>query len=339
MSSQYKLPWHDPNWMKLAHEWIRFETARRAIQITGEVEQPHLYPWSTVLHVPTGEGKLYFKATAPETIYEVPLTKMLADWYPDCMPELVAVDSERGWMLMRDGGEQLRLSIRPSGDISPWEPVIALYGQVQAGAASHVQELLVAGVPDYRLGTVPSLYRGLLADEESLLVGQEKGLTIGEWQQLQDMTSRLEQLCLQLAGFGIPESINHGDFHDGNVLVRERRVTFIDWADACISHPFLSLRTFFVSIEIALKLDDYAPPTPEMSALLDRYLEQWQSFASLKELRSAYLISKPVASIVKAANWHLTISNIKDETLRGDYAWIVPELLREFVIYEKMLSN
>lgn len=339
MSSEHKLPWHDPNWMKLAHEWIQAETARHSIRVTGEIEQPHLYPWSTVLHVPTDEGKLFFKATAPETIYEVPLTKMLADLYPDCMPGLVAVDTGRGWMLMRDGGEQLRQSIRPTGDISPWGPVIALYGQVQADAADHIDALLAAGVPDYRLETVPSLYRELLADEQSLLIDQEKGLTTGEWRQIQGMTSRLEHLCLQLTGYGIPESINHGDFHDGNVLVRDGRVTFLDWADACISHPFMSLRTFFVSIEIALKLDDYAPPTPEMSALLDRYLEQWQSFASLAALRSAYLISRPVASIVKAANWHLTISNIGDTALRGKYAWIVPELFREFVVYEKMLPN
>ena len=278
MPNQHQVPWHDPGWMKQAQAWIRSETARQEIEITGGIEQPHLYPWSTVLHVPTRQGKLFFKATAPETIYETPLTKMLADWYPDCMPELVAVDPGRGWMLMRDGGEQLRHSIRPTGNISAWDPVISLYGQVQAGAASRVDEMLAARVPDYRLARVPSLYRELLADEESLLIGQEKGLTPGERQQLQEMAPRLDQLCRQLAGFGIPESINHGDFHDGNVLVREGRVTFLDWADACISHPFMSLRTFFVSIEIALKLDDYAPPTPEMSALLDRYLEQWRSF-------------------------------------------------------------
>ena len=216
------------------------------------------------------------------------------------------------------------------GKISPSD--IAIFSRQLA-------TMLAAGVPDYRLETVPSLYRELLADEQSLLIDQEKGLTTGEWRQIQGMTSRLEHLCLQLTGYGIPESINHGDFHDGNVLVRDGRVTFLDWADACISHPFMSLRTFFVSIEIALKLDDYAPPTPEMSALLDRYLEQWQSFASLTALRSAYLISRPVASIVKAANWHLTISNIGDTALRGKYAWIVPELFREFVVYEKMLPN
>ncbi|HSK66674.1 MAG TPA: phosphotransferase [Anaerolineales bacterium] len=338
MLNEFSLPWHDPAWMKQAHEWIHAEMSRRSIQVTGDIEQPHLYPWSTVLHVPTNEGKLFFKATAPETMFEVPLTYRLAEWFPDRMPELVGVDLERGWMLMRDGGVQLRQSIRPTQDIHPWKPVIRLFSELQAGAAEHVEELLAIGVPDYRLPILPDLYRQLLTDEKSLMISQEKGLTTTDWQILKGMATRFEQICGNLAAYGIPESINHGDFHDGNILVRDGRIAIIDWADACLSHPFMSLRTFFVSIEIALKLDDYVF-TPEMAALLDYYLEAWQDYGSIEHLRSAYQVSRPVASIVKAVNWHLTISNIRDETLRAEYAWIVPELFREFLYHESRLEE
>jgi hypothetical protein len=70
------------------------------------------------MRVPSSEGTLFFKATAPETVYEFALTQMLADWYPDCTPDLVAVDTVRGWMLMRDSGEQLRTPIRPTHKIN-----------------------------------------------------------------------------------------------------------------------------------------------------------------------------------------------------------------------------
>src|SRR6266508_2560009 len=104
MSNQSQLRWHDPAWQKQAHEWIRTESNRQSIQLTGEIEQPHAYAWSTVMRVPTDEGTLFFKAIASETVYESALTEKLAEWYPDCMPELIAVDAARGWMLMRDGG-------------------------------------------------------------------------------------------------------------------------------------------------------------------------------------------------------------------------------------------
>jgi aminoglycoside/choline kinase family phosphotransferase len=338
MINQTQLPWHDPAWIEQAHTWIRSETARLSIQLTGEIEQPHAYAWSTVLHVPTSAGKLYFKATAPETLHEIALTEKLAEWFPADLPELVAVDTARGWMLMRDGGEQLRASIRPTQDVRPWEPVIVKYAELQIGLAKHVEEILALGIPDHRLVVLPPLYKQLLREEESLMLGQEKGLTADEFNKLQKLTPRFEQICTDLATVGIPESLNHGDFHDGNVLLKNGRVTFFDWGDADVTHPFVSLRTFFVSMEIALKLDDYAPPTPEMTTLLHRYLEQWQGLASKEDLLKAYALSRPVASIVKTLAWHATISRMNAD-LRKEYAWIVPELLREFMVYEGMLKG
>jgi hypothetical protein len=337
MSTQPQILWRDPTWQKEAHEWIRAQAQRHSILINGEIEQPHVYPWSTVLRVPTNEGTLFFKATAAETIYESALTQKLAGWFTDCTPELLAVDTTRGWMLMRDGGETLRGSIRPTQDVTPWEPVITRYAELQIGLAEHISEILGLGIPDHRLAVLPALYTQLLTDEESLMIDQEKGLTSAEWQQLKGMTARFGQICTELASFEIPESLNHGDFHDGNVLLRDGRITFFDWGDASVTHPFVSLRTFFVSIENSLKLEDYSF-TPEMSTLLDRYLEPWQKFAPKEKLLTAYSLSKPVASIVKALAWYQTISRL-DGSLREEYAWIVPEVLREFLYHEKMLSS
>lgn len=337
MEHQPKLLWEQPKWQKQVHDWIRAEAARQSIHITGEIEQPHMYAWSTVLRAMTNVGMIFFKATASETIYETALTQKLTEWFPDCMPELIAVDTARGWMLMRDGGEQLRASIRPTQDIKPWNPVIKRYAELQIGLAEHVSEILTLGIPDHRLAALPALFSQLLADEASLMIDQEKGLTSNEWQQFQELITRFQQICIDLAAFGIPESLNHGDFHDGNVLIKNGHITFFDWGDASVAHPFVSLRTFFVSIENSLKLDDYSF-TPEMAALLDRYLEPWQKFASKDDLLTAYRLSKPVAAIVKALAWHQGISRM-ESSLREEYAWIVPEVLREFLHHEKMLSE
>jgi hypothetical protein len=323
--------------MKQAHRWIHMQTERQSIPITGGIEQPHAYAWSTVMRVPTGEGTLFFKATADESLYEAALTEKLAGWFPDCMPELIAVDRTRGWMLMRDGGEQLRARIRPAQNLRPWEHVIRRYAELQIELSKHIHELLDLGVTDYRLAKLPSLYSQLLRQEESLLIDQEKGLTSDEVQLLQGLKDRFQSICSDLAAFGIPESLNHGDFHDGNVLIRDGRITFFDWGEASVTHPFVSLRTFFVSIEISLQLEDYSF-TPEMSALLDRYLEPWQKFASREDLLAVYNLSKPVASLVKAHAWQETISRMP-APLREEYAWIVPDVLREFLLYEKSLPG
>jgi hypothetical protein len=336
MSNPSQLLWQDLDWKKQVREWIHAQAQGHSILVTGEIEQPHMYAWSTVLHVPTDQGKLFFKATTHETIYEAALTQALARWFPDCMPEFVAVDAGRGWMLMRDSGEQLRASIRPTKDIAPWKPVIKRYAEVQIGLSEHITEMLSLRIPDHRLSVLPTLFNQLLADESNFMIDQEKGLTFADWQQVKGMTSRFEEICAELAAYGIPDSLNHGDFHDGNILLRDGHITFFDWGDGDITHPFVSLRTFFVSIEIALDLEDYSF-TPEMAELLDIYLEPWQKFASKEELLKAYQLSKPVASIVKALAWHSTISRM-GEDLRKEYAWILPELMREFMYHEKNLA-
>ena len=336
MSNQSQLVWQNLDWRKEVREWIHAQAQRHGILITGEIEQPHMYAWSTVLHIPTDQGKLFFKATAHETLYEAALTQALARWLPDCMPELVAIDAGRGWMLMRDGGEQLRASIRPTKDIAPWKPVIKRYAEVQIGLAEHITELLSLRIPDHRLSRLPGLFARLLADESNFMIDQENGLSWAEWQQVKDKASRLEEICQQLAAYGIPESINHGDFHDGNVLLKDGRITFFDWGDGDVTHPFVSLRTFLVSIEIALDLEDYFV-TPEMAELLDIYLEPFQKFASKEDLLKAYQLSKPVASVVKALAWHTTISRMNAD-LRKEYARIVPALMNEFLYHEKNLA-
>jgi hypothetical protein len=337
MSNQSQLLWQDLEWQKEVRAWIHTQAQRHSFLITGEIEQPHMYAWSTVLHVPTDQGKLFFKATADETIHEAALTQSLARWYPDCTPEFVAVEASRGWMLMRDGGEQLRASIRPTKDIVPWRSVIKRYAELQIGLADHLTELLSLRIPDHRLSVLPALFSRLLAEESNFMIDREKGLTSAEWQELKDKASGFERICVKLADYGIPESLNHGDFHDGNVLLKDGRITFFDWGDGDVTHPFVSLRTFFVSIEIALGLEDYAF-TPDMAELLDIYLEPFQKFSSKEELLNAYQVSKPVASIVKALAWHTTISRLEGD-LRKEYAWIVPELMREFLYHAKSLSS
>lgn len=332
------LIWYDPEWQQQAHAWIRSEAARNQLQLVGEIEQPHAVHWSTVMRVPTNRGMIFFKATASETVYEIALTQLLASLQPNVVPELIAVDTTRGWMLMRDGGEQLRASTRPTQDVKAWEPVIIEYAKLQMGLAEHADAILALGVPDHRLAALPALYSQLLADTPSLMIDQEKGLTSAEFEQLQNLKPRFEQICADLAAYGIPESINHGDFHDGNVLLNNGRITFFDWGDADVTHPFVSLRTWFVSMEIALNLDDWAPPTAEMSRLLEKYLEAWQAYGEKEALASAYRLSRPVASIVKTLAWHQGISRM-DDSLRGEYAWIVPNLLQEFMVHEKMLGR
>src|SRR5215213_3386730 len=115
MSDHHTLPWAQPGWREQASAWIYAELEQRGVTIVGAIEQPHVRPWSTVLRVPTSAGDHYFKATSPLLAHEPALTQWLAQQRPDCIAPVLAVDRERGWMLMPDGGTTLRAIIQAGG--------------------------------------------------------------------------------------------------------------------------------------------------------------------------------------------------------------------------------
>ena len=261
--------WTDPAWLEEATAWIR----ERA-EVVGEIEQPHVRWWSTVLRVRTANGELFFKAVAPAHRFEAALTARLADLQPDRVPELVDVDPVRGWMLLRPGGVRLRELIETRQALDHWERLLPEYAQLQIEVAPHADELLALGVPDERLAVLPEHLRELLA-------ANPKGLTAEEHRRLVDAVSRVEDMCRTLAEDGIPETIQHDDLHNGQVFVRDGRYLVFDWGDSCISHPFHSLTV--VLRAIAWKLD-LPVGGVELQRLRDAYLEPFAHGPEIAEV-------------------------------------------------------
>jgi hypothetical protein len=263
------LPWTNPDWLAEATTWI----CQRA-EVVGEIEQPHVRSWSTVLRVPTTEGDLYFKAVTAIRRFEAPLTGLLAELQPGRVPEVVAVDAERGWMLMRDGGSRLRELVETRADLHHWERLLPDYADLQIEIAFLAENLVALGVHDERLAILPGHFRELLAT-------RPKGLTADEHQRLIDAVPLVDDMCRELAAHGIPETIQHDDLHDGQVFVRDGGYRFFDWGDSCVSHPFHSLTV--ILRQVARKLD-LEPGGSELRRLRDAYLEPYGDLQSVADL-------------------------------------------------------
>jgi hypothetical protein len=103
--------WLDPAWRTAALGWVEEQLARLGLAVIGAIEQPHLRPWSTALSVPTTEGRVWFKAGGPGNRYEAALLDALARWDTRGILAPLAVDVDRGWLLLPDGGTRLREAI------------------------------------------------------------------------------------------------------------------------------------------------------------------------------------------------------------------------------------
>ena len=266
------LPWTQSDWQENALAWIDQELTSQGIQIEGPLEILHMRTWSAFAAIPTSGGIVYFKTPSIENAFEAALTQKLVQLRPDCMVKLLAIDLEQGWTLSADSGEVLRNSIQTVDDLGHWDRVVPYYAEFQIDLAPHLTDLLNTGAPDRRLVGFPDLYRKLLEDTENLRVDNPPGLSSEEHRHLLELQSEVEDMCLQLASYRLPETICHEEIHDANVLLNGEHVIFTDWADSSIGHPFFTLLVTIRSAAFRAGLEEDAP---EMLHLRDIYLEPW----------------------------------------------------------------
>jgi Phosphotransferase enzyme family len=282
-------------------------------------------PWSTVLQLPTDAGDLWFKANMPAQAFEAGVVEILAARRPDLVPSLLAVEPERGWMLQADGGTLLR-GIVDGTDHAVWVDILPRYAELQIEAVSDRDRLLGAGAPDRTLRVLPAQFAELLGDREAL-----HSVTDDELRRLRALMAKIETECAELAAFGIPETIQHDDLHDGQVFVRDGGYVFFDWGDSCVSHPFYTLVVTLAVLAYRLGLEHEAP---ELERFRDAYLEPWTRFASRSELEDAFALAYRLGVLSRGLTWAMIVGALA-RPLPEEEADAVPERMRMLLeVYE-----
>ena len=285
------IDWTDRDWILEAHAWIDEVIGALGARRTGPIEQPHVRPWSTAMRAPTTDGDLWFKANAPPLRYEASVVQVLSEPRPDLVPELVGVDAERGWMLMRAGGERLREVVVREQSQDRWLDVLPLYAELQLAVASRVDELVALGTPDLGLERLPQVY--------SRLVDETEGLAREQRDRLIARAADVDAMCRDLAGLGVPETIQHNDLHDGQVLVAGDRYVMFDWGDSCVSHPFTTMSVTLEGL-IAWGLDD-VEGSVDTTPFRDAYLRPFSDRAPHEELQGGLAATLRLGWICRAA--------------------------------------
>jgi hypothetical protein len=277
--------WEDPAFLAEAMTWVDDQLGPLGLSRTGEVEQPHVRLWSTVLRVPTQTGSVWFKANAPEFTHEMHVVDRVSHRVPDRVPPLLARDLDRGWMLMGDAGDRLREVVVAERSLARWHDVLGGAADVARALEVDVPDLLGAGVPDHRLATLADRYADLVEriEVEPRFV---------------DATAQVRDLVDELASYGLAETVQHDDLHDGQVFVKDGRNLILDWGDAVVSHPFFTLS---VTLEggVAWGLDD-VEGSEDIWPYVDSYLAHYDP--DRPELRAAVPPALRLGWVCRALN-------------------------------------
>ena len=321
-------PWARKGWFREASAWIEAQLEKLDYQQIAPIEYVRSWSISCVLKVQTTAGTLYFKESAtflPLFCDEPLVTKELANLFPHHLPNIISIDRQRHWMLLKDFGKPVGISIF----LKRQQNIYRLFAQIQIKSVEHRDRLLAVGCLDRGLDILQSQIDPLINDEDAL-----SELSAAEIDRLHTLAPKLKNLCSQLASYNIPETLVHGDLHLHNIAFYQGHYIFFDWTDSCISHPFFDLFQLFIdgnqqSLWGSLKglgkqkFNKY---------LRDQYLSQWIEYEPRARLLDAWEIAKPLCPLHHAISYQHIISNLEPSS-KQELNSALPYLLREIIGY------
>jgi hypothetical protein len=318
-----------PAFVERAHAWSREAVASAGARIVGDIEQIHLRPWSTVFRVPTDAGPLFVKCCGPTQRHEPRLTALLDRTHPGLVPRALAVHPTEPWMLVADGGRRVDEVHDGGALLEAWRRLLPRYVELERAMAPKVPDALAIGTPDHRAPALVAGLRVAIDEEPALSRARDDRLSETERAALGEVVPLVENACAELASLGIPDTVQHDDLHQGNLLVREGRAVVFDWGDACVSHPFLTLA---VTLRFAAARAGVAPDSAELAAVRDAYLSGWSDLAAAADLRAAAEVARRLGEVSRTLTWRVVASTYPGvvDQYPGGFAGSLRRILRLF---------
>ncbi len=327
-------PWCQPGWLSRVLKWVSERTGCSTTPVSS-IEQVRFWQRSAVLKIKTGEKRgYYFKACPRELSSEVSLTEILARRFPRRIPEVVAVNHDENWLLIREiEGRKLNSIV----DIDPWANALRDYARLQQSMVSFLPDCTAC---DDRspMVMVPDFERAI--DQlPTMLSSYATPLNENELSNLRRLIPRMWALCRKIEAYGVPCTFEHSDANGDNFWMTPDGVLISDWAEACIAHPFSGLVTF-------LSIDEDFPKDTEVKDILRAaYLGEWIAYAPLPELRDLLQLVAPVKLLQEALHFTEQCRRVQEKLDGGqvlDYsyaAWTINQVQSWVPHFMRQLLN
>ena len=275
-----------------------------------EPEDPQIHQvWgiSVVLSADSATGTTYLKCSGDRFLTEPRVTRALAEHSPTLLPQVLAIEAGRGWMLMRD------MKGKPLGEQpqTMWGQGLDALQQLQQQWLGRTQELLELGAEDRPLTTLTPWVDSTIDDADLM-----SRLTSEERHTWGTLLPTMVDACLRLDRLGPGPTLVHGDFHPWNAVVTDEGICVFDWTDASVAHPYLDLVTYVGRSE----------DLEVRQELMRRYLTKWDSQLHEPALTELTGLSLVVGALHQVHTYSQLIPTLMPEDVGhlrdGDIEWI-----------------
>jgi hypothetical protein len=296
--------WVDGTWQSDVTRWAR-EALDGTGRTLGQWTQPHIRPWSTVLRLNTERDPFWLKANGDGTRHEPKVLALLAGFNVPFTPRPVAIDADRGWSLLPDGGPTAR---EAHGGLLPLDATLSLlssYAALQRATEAHVDAFVSAGVDDVRPHRMASLFEDLV--DRLAAVAPPRGVAADVAVRLRALMPAYADACAELAASPVRAALQHDDLHSDNVF--EHGTVVFDWGDCVVGHPF---GTLLVSLNSVAHHHGLERDAPELTRLADAYTESWTDVCDRDDLRRQVLLAIRVGPITRVLAWLRALDGVDD---------------------------
>jgi Phosphotransferase enzyme family len=270
--------------------------------------QQKLRGWATVWRVETRSGVWFAKQNCPGQQVEVPLLAALAVLVPDRVVPVAA--ARDGFLLTPDQGPVFHEGA--GGALADWVRLAREAAELQRALVPHLDTLLGTGLtvlgpelaPDYLAARVEQ-YAALDPDDPRRLAPDVAG-------RLRAQLPVVRRWADEVAGLGLPLTLNHNDLHENNVFDVAGRLRFFDFGDALVTEP---LGVLLIPLNILGDKLGAGPDDPRLWQVADAALEVWSDLVPMAELRAALPAALQLGRLGRVESWVRCQPSLADDEL------------------------
>jgi len=233
-------PFGRPGWIEELLSWIQQEVKPYDLRLSGEFRQLNASPTFALLRLETNDQAVWFKAVGEPNLREFEISVTLSKLFPGFVPTIIATHPAwHGWLTTEFAGPTLD----QVPDSRAWERTAHALAELQIASIGKTDQLLEAECRDLRVDRLMTLVDPFMEVMSQLMEQQKKTPppVLGR-KDLQTLGTRIKVALSAWTQLKIPNALGHLDFNPGNILYAADQCVFLDWAEAYVGPPFLTLQ-------------------------------------------------------------------------------------------------
>ncbi|MCU1226201.1 MAG: hypothetical protein JWQ42_4294 [Edaphobacter sp.] len=281
-------PFSRIGWLRDAQDWIRRSVTDRAVQFDGDVRQLNADGHFALIRFGTRQAPAYWmKATGAPNSHEYKFTVVLAEHFPRFLPRLITMRNDWNAWVTEEAGFPLCDNL----SLSALEQAVLALAVLQKDSTQKINILTAAGFRNLGISALQSAVNSLIDYlAEAMIQQTSAGVPRISSQRLREIGGILHDSCSQMEDIGIPDSLIHNDTNLGNILIKDSRCVFTDWAEGFVGNPFLTFHQLCVTVARAGENG-----ATWVTQLRSRYKNQWLDFVPEAKIDRAFALSPPLA--------------------------------------------